>query len=91
MLLADFLAGLLNQKLPQRRPAAVQRPEKEEPFVAQNKPLSIARLFHYLETIIDNHIVLLADPGEAMFAAADLTIRHPAAFSVAPRCLKWVI
>lgn len=80
VLLADFLTGLINPKLPQRRPAAVQPPEKEEPFVAQNKPLSIARLFHYLETIIDDHIVLLADPGEAMFAAADLTIRHPAAF-----------
>ncbi len=80
VLLDDFLAGLLDQDLCHRAPAAGKSPERPQPFAAQDRPLTIARLFQYLETFIDDHIVLLADPGEAMFAAADLTIHHPAAF-----------
>ncbi|ABA90093.1 2-oxoacid decarboxylase/dehydrogenase/transferase, putative [Syntrophotalea carbinolica DSM 2380] len=78
--LVDFLSGLLAQDLPQRALTADQPSPASSVFEAQAKPITIARLFEYLEIFIDRHIVLLADPGEAMFAAADLTIRHPAAF-----------
>lgn len=80
VLLDDFLSGLLDQDLPQTALSVSQPVVALPPFEAQDKPITIARLFEYLEGFIDNHIVLLADPGEAMFAAADLTIRHPAAF-----------
>ena len=80
VLLDDFLSGLLDQDLPQRA-FDVSQPQVASPaFEAQDEPITIARLFEYLESFIDDHIVLLADPGEAMFAATDLTIRHPAAF-----------
>jgi indolepyruvate decarboxylase len=78
--LDEFLAGLLDQDLPQRPPAVGPSPMAPKPFEAQKDPITIRRLFEYLETFIDSHVALLADPGEAMFAAADLTIRHPAAF-----------
>ena len=80
VLLDDFLSGLLDQDLPQRALDVRQPVSAPLPFKAQDKPITIARLFEYLESFVDDHIVLLADPGEAMFAAADLTIRHPAAF-----------
>jgi indolepyruvate decarboxylase len=80
VLLDDFLSGLLDQDLPQRVSAVSEAPVTPSAFEAQDKPITVARLFEYLEGFIDNPIVLLADPGEAMFAAADLTIRHPAAF-----------
>lgn len=79
VLLGDFLAGLLDQDLP-RQALKASIPAAPPPFDAQDVPISIRRLFEYLESFIDDHMVLLADPGEAMFAAADLTIRHPAAF-----------
>ncbi len=80
VLLDDFLSGLHEQNLPQRAPALSKSPGSPQPFEAQNRPITIRRLFEYLETFIDDHIVVLADPGDAMFAATDLTIRHPAAF-----------
>lgn len=80
VLLGDFLAGLLDQDLPQRASAAGKPAAGPQPFDAQDTPITIRRLFEYLETFIDEHMVLLADPGEALFAATDLTIRHPAAF-----------
>lgn len=80
VLLDDFLSGLLDQDLPQRVSAISEAPVTPSAFESQDKPITVARLFEYLEGFIDDHIVLLADPGEAMFAAADLTIRHPAAF-----------
>lgn len=80
VLLGDFLAGLLDQDLPQRSTAAKKLPTTPQSFEATDRPITIRRLFEYLETFIDDHIVLLADPGDAMFAATDLTIRHPAAF-----------
>jgi indolepyruvate decarboxylase len=79
VLLGDFLAGLLDQDLPQQALTA-SKPAARQPFEAQDVPITVRRLFEYLETVIDDHIVLLADPGDAMFAATDLTIRHPAAF-----------
>jgi indolepyruvate decarboxylase len=78
--LDDFLSGLLALDLPQFTPVASQPSAAPKPFEAQDTPLTIGRLFEYLESFIGDHMVLLADPGEAMFAATDLTIRHPAAF-----------
>ncbi|MCD4689601.1 MAG: alpha-keto acid decarboxylase family protein [Desulfuromonadaceae bacterium] len=80
VLLGDFLAGLLDQNLPQRTTAARKVAAAPQSFEAQDRPITIRRLFEYLETFIDEHIVLLADPGDAMFAATDLTIRHPGVF-----------
>lgn len=80
VLLDDFLSGLLDQDLPQRVLTVSETPVTLSAFEAQDKPITVARLFEYLESFINDQIVLLADPGEAMFAAADLTIRHPAAF-----------
>jgi indolepyruvate decarboxylase len=78
--LDDFLSGLIDQDLPQRSPVAEKSLSPQTSFAARVEAITIRRLFAYLETCIDSHLVLLADPGEAMFAATDLTIRHPAAF-----------
>ncbi|MDY0263151.1 thiamine pyrophosphate-binding protein [Syntrophotalea acetylenica] len=81
--LTDFLQGLcdadivaLSGRVPVDRPKLEPSPA----FEARDEPITIRRLFACLETVIDGRMVLLADPGEAMFAAIDLTIRHPAVF-----------
>jgi indolepyruvate decarboxylase len=79
VLLGDFLAGLLDRHLP-RHAAVGHPPAGPQPFEAQNVPITIGRLFACLQHFVDRHVVLLADPGEAMFAAIDLTVRHPSAF-----------
>lgn len=78
--LNDFLSGLIDQDLPQQVADVSRKQPLSTGFVAQDEPITVARLFNYVEEFIDENIVLLADPGDAMFAATDLTIRHPAVF-----------
>ena len=78
--LPDLLDSLRKAKLTVPPiPAATQRPAAA-PWAVSEKPITIARLMVCLESFLAADTVLLADPGEALFAAADLTIRHPGAF-----------
>jgi TPP-dependent 2-oxoacid decarboxylase len=78
--LPDLLDSLREGKLTvPPGPAATQRPPAA-PWTASEKSITIARLMVCLESFLAADSVLLADPGEALFAAADLTIRHPGAF-----------
>jgi len=78
--LPDLLDSLREGKLTvSPGPAATQQPPAA-PWTASEKSITIARLMVCLEWFLAADSVLLADPGEALFAAADLTIRHPGAF-----------
>ena len=78
--LADLLHGLLTADLPRRPPASLPGRPASASFIPGDDPVSIKRLFQCLDSFIDSQTTVLADPGEAMFSAADLTICHPAAF-----------
>lgn len=78
--LDDLLKGLLAADLSGKISPPIAPRSAPEVFSPSDQPVTIQRLFQYLDRFIDGHTVVLADPGEAMFSAVDLTIRHPSAF-----------
>ncbi len=78
VLLGDFIKGLAKTNL-----KAVKRPmpkseTNDEPFKLQpSQPLTMKRLFARVNEMLDEQTVVLADVGDSLFAASDLTIfRH---------------
>ena len=78
----DFLAGLADQQLHiPPRPMPPKPGEEAGPFTAKPAaPVSIERLFKRLEDFLAEDMVVLADIGDALFGAVDLTIRHHTEF-----------
>lgn len=78
VLLPDFIKRLAKTKF-----NAVKRPlpepeMQEEPFkLKPEKPLTVKRLFARVNQMLDEQSVVVADVGDSLFAASDLTIyRH---------------
>lgn len=80
--LGDFLDQLAARRpAPPRReiPAALRKPR--EPFVLQpEEPISIRRLIARLDEQIDDNTIVIADIGDSLFAATELTIRQRTEF-----------
>jgi TPP-dependent 2-oxoacid decarboxylase len=77
--LADFVDGLARADLPRRtardhpRPPAVE----VEPAGSPDAPITVAGLFRRLGAFLSNDcndLIVLADPGDALFAAIDLPV-----------------
>lgn len=80
--LEDFVSGLLKVRLRRRRLGSIPRPPAVGTFRARKgpAPITIKRLFQRLNDFIDVNKMVVADVGEALFAATDLYIRHPTEF-----------
>ena len=77
--LKDFIRGLIQSGIHRREWAAIPHPEPPGPdFIPKPaEKITIRRLFERLNAFLDDHDVVIADPGDAMFAGADLVIhRH---------------
>ncbi|GAB4135904.1 MAG: thiamine pyrophosphate-binding protein [Planctomycetaceae bacterium] len=76
VLLPDFVKGLARAKIkPTKRALPKQSAESEEPFVPKpDEPVTIARLFQRINQTLDEDMVVIADVGDSLFAASDLTI-----------------
>ena len=73
--LQDFLQGLIRARITRRDSNAKPHPESPQPFhVVDGARVTVARLFHRLNSFLDDDTVVIADVGEAMFAGADLFI-----------------
>jgi indolepyruvate decarboxylase len=73
--LQDFLAGLERAGLRRREPERIPHPEPPPPFhVAPGAPVTVERLFQAINAAIYEETVVLADPGDALFAGLDLFI-----------------
>jgi len=79
VLFPDFLRGLrqaplaLRRRRLPRRKAPSQRPWRARPRAA----VTSRRLFQRINELLDDEVVVIADPGDALFGAADLVIhRH---------------
>ena len=78
VLLADFIDGLIkaNLKVPPR-PLPPRPSIYDEVFQLQpDAPITIRRLISRLNQALDDSMVVIADPGDAMFASNDLVIHR---------------
>jgi indolepyruvate decarboxylase len=79
-----FVRALLRERWTPRPKADLPHPEPPAPF--QPRPgaaLTVERLFQRLNAFLDDDTVVVADPGDALFGAADLLIHNDAEF-IAP-------
>jgi indolepyruvate decarboxylase len=81
VLLKDFIAGLLDAGMTGREKPSI--PVRESRFgnaAPDSAPVTIASLFQHIETVLSDKMVVIADVGDSLFAAADLTIRKQTEF-----------
>lgn len=82
VLLDEFLARLASQELPVfSRPVPglknpLAAPWKADPY----RPVTTARLFQKVNSILTPETAVLADPGDAMFGSIDLAVHQGAKF-----------
>jgi len=80
--LADFVKGLLNEDLRRTNRALPDKKSAEQrPFTPKPKAkVTVKRLFERINQILDEDMVVVADVGDCLFAAADLTIHKQTEF-----------
>lgn len=73
--LEDFVRGLLAAGLARRPATNIPRPAPPAAFVATpGRPVTVERLFQRLNAFLADDTVVIADPGDALLAGADLFI-----------------
>ncbi len=74
--LHDFLQGLIEAQLERDPSGQIPRPEPIPPFSAvPRQKMTVKRLFQGLNAFITNEpVVVLADPGDALFGGVDLVL-----------------
>ena len=80
--LKDFMRGLLNAKLRVRKLPRIPRPRPAEPFKIRDgaRKMTVQRLFHRLDSFLEDDTIVVADVGDALFGAADLFIHKRTEF-----------
>lgn len=79
--LNGFLLGLLKSDISKRNLFTIPHAPSLTPFIPDfNRKITVGRLFQCLETFIDENTFVIADTGDAMFAAADLPIPRATEF-----------
>lgn len=77
VLLKDFVTGLGKDKLRKSKTVLPERPERKKKQHASQDPVSSVALFDFVDEILDDGMVVIADVGDSLFGASDLTIhRH---------------
>ncbi|MCP9471264.1 MAG: thiamine pyrophosphate-binding protein [Nitrospira sp.] len=73
----DFVRALVQTPLPvfplRKPPSHVITPQ---PPPSPDSPITLDGLFRHLDSVLTDKIVVIADVGESLFAAADLHVRH---------------
>jgi indolepyruvate decarboxylase len=73
--LEDFLRSLLRVDLVRREPVPIPHAEAPGPFTpVPREKITVQRLFQRLNAFLEDDTIVIADPGEALFASADLFI-----------------
>lgn len=70
----DFIRGIAAQSWPERSDPHLIHPMHPGRFVATENRLTVSTLFHQINAFLDDDMVVIADPGDALFGAADLYI-----------------
>ncbi|QDT31149.1 alpha-keto acid decarboxylase family protein [Thalassoglobus polymorphus] len=82
VLLHDFIGELQKKQLRSSK-AQLKLPQREEletPEFDPSAPVTNASLFSHFDDILDNNMVVVADVGDSLFAASDLTIHKHTEF-----------
>lgn len=73
--LVQFLDALCRAELRQRGPLPASRHATPTQFTARpDLPITVSRTFECLDAELPEDVVVIADPGDALFGAIDLTI-----------------
>jgi TPP-dependent 2-oxoacid decarboxylase len=79
--LDQFMRGLLDAGIRRRAPGSIPHPAPPALFTAvPGQPVTVRRLFQCLNSFLDDETVVIADPGDAMFAGVDLFIQSRTEF-----------
>jgi indolepyruvate decarboxylase len=79
--LEDFVQGLIKADIKPCDPAPIPHPELPEAFrVEPGQKITIQRLFQRLNFFLEDDTVVIADPGDALFAGVDLVIHGSTEF-----------
>jgi len=77
----DFIQGLLKVNVRHREWIDIPHPPSpQQPNPVFEKQISVKYLFQRLNSFLDDNTVVIADPGDAMFAAIDMTIHSKTEF-----------
>lgn len=78
---ADFLSGLVDlQVTPKKKPTLPTRVSRTPTKRLASEAVTIASLFEHINDILDDDMVVIADVGDSLFAASDLTIHKHTEF-----------
>ena len=72
--LEDFMRGLLEVKLPPYKYRPIKKPLMKQFKVRPKAPMTIRRFFQYLDLMLTDDMVVVADIGDSLFGASDLNI-----------------
>ncbi len=76
----DFVRGLAAHAWQKRTPAPFEHPEHPGRFTASDKVMTVDALFRQINAFLDDDMIVIADPGDALFGASDLYIHDGAHF-----------
>jgi len=81
IMISDFITGLAKKKLRKgSKPKIPNFSVEEEIKFDTNEPVSNRSLFAHIDNILDDGMVVIADVGDSLFSAADLTIHKHTEF-----------
>lgn len=80
VLLEDFVRGLARKKIRKAKTALPERHRGPRGTHHPDDPVTIASLFDHIDKILGDDMVVIADVGDSLFAAADLTIHQHTEF-----------
>ena len=76
----DFIAGLANFSWKARAIDPFVHPEHPGPFTASDRAMTVEALFRQINAFLERDMIVIADPGDALFGAEDLYISDGAQF-----------
>jgi len=74
VLITDFVKGLVKLDVKSSKRALPPKPKTERFVLDPDRPVTTARLFTRINELLDESMVVVADVGDCLFGAADLTI-----------------
>ena len=81
VLLEDFVKGLAKAKIQHEPPTDLPcKPERKPLGLTPDDKVTSAGLFEFIDEILDNEMVVIADVGDCLFGSADLTIHKHTEF-----------